>query len=1181
MVPGITLNLLSAIPDVLNYLNNRNAWIKMASGVSIDEEKGKTRIRDIFSQTQGIESTNEDIEKLTGMGLAKNLVLFNTVQSINDYDPKKQQPYISRSGVRDNNTLGNSLNKMYGGLSDNSSGLQPVGGITGFTVESINRGSIRKASIDIKVYNKFQFNLIEILYLRLGYIMILEWGWDKYVSNINYTSSPPDVTIEQMGSTIIETEWFKKNTFTQESMLRRISQERERTQGNYDGFFGKVSNFSWKVNQDGSYDIKIDLITLGSIVESINIRKPAYNISTISIPDIQEKLADKFDVKPNDAGKYDNSLINNIGTNILSQWLGKTILDFPVTDNYFNLSAHSEEYANIKIPQTQRYYIRLGHFLNTIENKIFNNIENENCEPFKQVTIDTGEFKNRCNYILNLIPLDPGICVFDFNFSDDFSEASFFKRSFTSDVEGAGRNNANKLGISTKGTKQFVIKKEGSTVVYGRLMNIYMNVNFLQKELDNNLNDKGELSLFKYAEAICKGINRCTGGVTNIEPAIKDDNTLYFLEQNPIKGFDGLNPSEDTAPIEILGYSSKGESNFVKDFTFNTKITPDLMNMISLGAAAEGDAASIPFNNWNDGLDNRFEERSTPPIINPDEKTFEGKNIETGEGITDSKDIILAFQQQMSTKGDSRNVDLDGNSLTKFFGYNYNYDFRWKDQRIMYLGWDLDLTGNYETDVKNEDLLQEVVEKVQKLESSIKSTIGTNRRFVNGRDVTVSTILNGVNIISGEEYKSYILSAFGGDTGLSTFTVKNKMKNLEISKLNSLWFKSITDTNFINRGIDSLKKYVNDTNIEEYKEENIQSSTSGFIPVELDLTLEGLSGMKIYNKISINQRFLPPSYPKALKFVIRGVNHSVQNNLWETNIKTISTSITKDPPIKKLSVTKPQNTNPSLGPVKKVDDNDPLSFSLIKGLSLTADTSTGLIYYPEETTKTQITLHHTAVTNARIETIVRNWTKLNSKVSTHFIINRDGDYDQLFPLKYWGNHIGSSRKGNVNLQKSTISIELEGAGYLSYIDGSGKNLDGTFTNSAEFRQNQKTYKYTQLKGFENDIAVTQPVTMNSNGSLSTVANYRNFQYYHAYTTKQLDVLRQILQQIRSEYPNIPIGSTFNGAGTKFSEQFPSSGVQSEAAFSFNPGIYTHNSYRIDKSDVFPQKELIELLQEFN
>ena len=31
----------------------------------------------------------------------------------------------------------------------------------------------------------------------------------------------------------------------------------------------------------------------------------------------------------------------------------------------------------------------------------------------------------------------------------------------------------------------------------------------------------------------------------------------------------------------------------------------------------------------------------------------------------------------------------------------------------------------------------------------------------------------------------------------------------------------------------------------------------------------------------------------------------------------------------------------------------------------------------------------------------------------------------------------------------------------------------------------------------------------------------------------------------------------------------------------NRGTFTHNSYRTDKSDVFPQKELIELFQKFN
>ena len=85
--------------------------------------------------------------------------------------------------------------------------------------------------------------------------MMLEWGWDKYVSNIETIegspNTPPKVTIEQMGSTVIEEDWFEKDTFTQRSMLSKIKAKRLQTQGNYDAFFGKVTNFSWSVNPDG------------------------------------------------------------------------------------------------------------------------------------------------------------------------------------------------------------------------------------------------------------------------------------------------------------------------------------------------------------------------------------------------------------------------------------------------------------------------------------------------------------------------------------------------------------------------------------------------------------------------------------------------------------------------------------------------------------------------------------------------------------------------------------------------------------------------------------------------------------------------------------------------------------------------------------------------------------------
>jgi len=194
---GYNNNSISRSPEVLNLLNNRNAWIKMASGVSIEEE-ANYQLEEISKQ-EGNYLTNPEIQNLKGIGLAKNLVLFNTIQS---FEGKEKDKYVNRSGVRRDNLLSNSIDKMYGGLGGNSQGLQPVGGITDISVDNINRGSIAKATVKIKVYNRFQFNLIELAYLKLGYIMMLEWGWDKYVETVDKTNKT--ATIKNMGPTINE-----------------------------------------------------------------------------------------------------------------------------------------------------------------------------------------------------------------------------------------------------------------------------------------------------------------------------------------------------------------------------------------------------------------------------------------------------------------------------------------------------------------------------------------------------------------------------------------------------------------------------------------------------------------------------------------------------------------------------------------------------------------------------------------------------------------------------------------------------------------------------------------------------------------------------------------------------------------------------------------------------------------
>jgi murein DD-endopeptidase MepM/ murein hydrolase activator NlpD len=65
-----------------------------------------------------------------------------------------------------------------------------------------------------------------------------------------------------------------------------------------------------------------------------------------------------------------------------------------------------------------------------------------------------------------------------------------------------------------------------------------------------------------------------------------------------------------------------------------------------------------------------------------------------------------------------------------------------------------------------------------------------------------------------------------------------------------------------------------------------QSSTS-FIPVKLDLTLSGISGLKIFQRFNISSDLLPYTYKDNYNFLITGVSHDVNNNQWSTKLSSL------------------------------------------------------------------------------------------------------------------------------------------------------------------------------------------------------------------------------------------------------------------------------------------------------
>jgi hypothetical protein len=70
------------------------------------------------------------------------------------------------------------------------------------------------------------------------------------------------------------------------------------------------------------------------------------------------------------------------------------------------------------------------------------------------------------------------------------------------------------------------------------------------------------------------------------------------------------------------------------------------------------------------------------------------------------------------------------------------------------------------------------------------------------------------------------------------------------------------------------------------KEKSTSGGTIGFIPFKLSMTMDGLSGIKIYNKLNVNTEFLPKAYGKNMDLIITGVSHKLSNNDWETDLET-------------------------------------------------------------------------------------------------------------------------------------------------------------------------------------------------------------------------------------------------------------------------------------------------------
>ena len=368
-------------------------------------------------------------------------------------------------------------------------------------------------------------------------------------------------------------------------------------------------------------------------------------------------------------------------------------------------------------------------------------------------------------------------------------------------------------------------------------------------------------------------------------------------------------------------------------------------------------------------------------------------------------------------------------------------------------------------------------------------------------------------------------------------------------------------------------------------------------------------------------------------------NQRIEGNIWESEYECFSIpASTAIPSYKLLEVSStneitsgddvlPDNTSevnvePKNPRFKKVWRTDGYS----KELSTTNPyTDTGLMFFEEKTNKTQIVLHHTATsdTSNEMQGILDYWGGKNpdkngafikKPISTHYIIDRQGNYVQVMPDNYWA--YNSSPSENTLVQKNQISIELMSDGWLDEKeDANGKKYYQ--------RGNGKKYKRSE---------VARPVGLVKNENTGGSWNFQNItyrgkSYFQKYTEAQLIKLEEILYntaaynsiklipELQSDTLNFtrrvdeianfeignfyafrrsygvrgnidfgdgdfarratgPINTTrYKQAKEWYDALFPETG-QKTIGLNGIGGLYSHNSFNPTKIDVFPQFELL-------
>lgn len=648
--------------EQLMYMNSNNVWAKLSSSINIQTNS--------YAPEQFYFAEPFVEEDLGDNTLAKKNILRNGVfeskKSLSGginiesgFDPNQASKFntdIKRKGTYQNFT---------------SRGIRPEPGIVDINIVSKNTyGTLREATVNIVVWSLEDLEMMQTLYMRPGFSVLLEWGHTLWIDNEG-----------ELNKEVNTFDAFVEIDFPEKEIYENLDKLRRESDNNYDAMFGYVVNFNWSFREDGGYDCMIKIISRGSVLESIgHIFEPSGRLPNTEFrvdaddSDREERDSERTSVwhkfatelseaetkayksitrksfvkNKGFAKDFRDKLLPFIGYDLEQKEAG-TGWPYGLTD-WFMDSINSiivplytilDVYNKFIAPNTGEPDEQLVKFYTGETDKEPNSKEYE-----KECKFLTGKYHFSVNPLVCVLPKEPE------NLKVRGDNYELFKI-------GKGSSGDQKT-LNHPGTAQLILPARGTV---DDILNIQVGIINVVKRVENivNSSEKPEKGFYYVLEAVLQDINKSLGGINELAIHYDEsENINYIVDRKltPVK-------KDDVSTITLTGLKTT-----LSSLQISSKISSEMAGMISIaaqGGSNEGADDVGSMMKWNEGLIDRHIPKKRTSTAEVDKSRRDKEEQRLVDFLEDLKGVLNDFREDKYDESDYMKLT----SYHKEFCINY------------------------------------------------------------------------------------------------------------------------------------------------------------------------------------------------------------------------------------------------------------------------------------------------------------------------------------------------------------------------------------------------------------------------------------------------------------------------------------------------------------------------------